>query len=145
MTVYLYDCSSSINVLYKSFEEVAEVTASVKGVCGIDSPTLILDYAGVDFNYFYIPAWGRYYRVTSRQAAPGSTMIISGVSDPVESMNSQIAALDCLVVRTEESEQRNRYLADPSIPIPSDVQYEVIEGEEIIPTLSAGNYVIGVV
>lgn len=147
MTVTLYNCSSASNVLNKTYTAITEtpITATAKGSIDVDNPVLLLDYSSMDFNYFYIAEFGRYYNVTSRSLTPGQKILLSGQSDPLESFASQIGSLEPLIVRCEESEYRNRYLADSSIPIPSDPQYEVIEGEEIISALSAGNYIIGVV
>ena len=147
MTVTLYNNSSAYNVLYKAMgEAIASVTATVKGSCSIDNPTLLLNYnSAASFNYFHVAEWGRYYKVTNRLLVPGEHMMISGISDPIESFKAGIANLEPLIVRAEDPELRNRYLADQSIPIPQDPQYEVIEGEEIISSLSSGMYVIGVV
>lgn len=146
MTITLYNNYSDYRTLYKDLRLVAQVTAEIKGSCSIDNPSLLINYnSGSVFNYFYIPAWGRYYKVSNRIALPGEHMMISGQSDPVESFNAGIAARELLIVRAEDPALRNRYLPDQSIPIPSDPQYEVIEGTEIISDLSSGMYVIGVV
>lgn len=146
MTVHLYNCSSASNVIGKSFTPVQlNITATAKGNIDIDNPVLLLDYSASNFNYFYITDFGRYYYVTSRNLMQGSHIQISGASDPLESFINSIGSLECLIVRNEDPQLWNRYLADPSIPIPADPQYEVIEGEEIISPLSSGMYVIGVV
>ena len=147
MTVTLYNNSSAYNVLNKDLgEAIASVSATVKGSCNIDSPTLLLNYnSAASFNYFHVSEWGRYYKVTNRVLVPGEHMMISGTCDPIESFKAGISNLELLIVRAEDPELRNRYLADQSIPIPQDPQYEVIEGEEIISSLSSGMYVIGVV
>lgn len=147
MNVTLYRCSSGSNVLNKTLEALSEapVTARAKGNVDIDQPTLILSYASTDFNYFYVAEFDRYYNVLARSLQPGSEIVVTGISDPLQSFASGIENIETLIVRAEDPELRNRYIADSSIPIPSDPQFEVIEGDEIIPALSAGNYVIGVV
>lgn len=146
MTVTLYNNSSAYNVLYKSLgTAIASVTATVKGSCSIDNPTLLLNYnSAASFNYFYISEWSRYYKVTNRLMVPGEHMIVSGISDPIQSFNSGIAALDVLILRAEDPSLRSPYLTDSAIPVPADPQYEVIEGETIIGS-GTGMYVIGVV
>lgn len=146
MTVTLYNTSSSYNTLGKSKSAVGTaVTAQAKGPVDVDNPTLILAYNSVDFNYFYVSEFGRYYNVTARSLNPGGQVIVTGESDPLESFASDVSALEPLIVRAEDPEMRNAYLTDNAIPIPTDPQYEVIEGEEIIGSLSTGMYVIGVV
>lgn len=147
MTVYLYNNKSDTKVLNKDYESVLNdpVTATARGAVDIDKPVLLLNCSAINFNYFKITEFGRYYNVTSRSLVPGGHMLVSGESDPLESFASGIGNLECLIVRAEDPEMRERYFTDQCIPIPADPQYEVIEGEEIISSLSSGMYVIGVV
>ena len=146
MTVTLYNTNSSYNTLGKNKSIVGtSVTAHAKGPVDVDNPTLILAYSSVDFNYFYVSEFGRYYNVTARSLNPGGQVIVTGESDPLESFASGISSLEPLIVRAEDPEMRSPYITDNAIPIPTDPQYEVIEGEEIISSLSSGMYVIGVV
>lgn len=146
MTVTLYNNSSAYNVLYKSMgEAVASVTATVKGSCSIDNPTLLLNYnSAAGFNYFYVSEWSRYYRVTNRLLVPGEHMMVSGISDPVQSFNSGIAGLDVLAARCEDISVRSPELADNAIPIESDIQIDKVTGDTVIGS-GSGYIVIGVV
>ena len=146
MTVTLYNCTSASNVLNKSYSVVQNnITATAKGAVDVDRPALLLNYNSLNFNYFHISEFGRYYNVTSRSLVPGGHILVTGESDPLESFASAVGSLECLIVRAEDPEMRERYFTDQCIPIPADPQYEVIEGEEIISSLSSGMYVIGVV
>lgn len=146
MTVTLYNNSSSYNVLHKALgAAVASVTATVKGSCSIDSPTLLLNYnSAASFNYFYVSEWGRYYRVKDRLLVPGEHMMISGVSDPIQSFNSGIAGLDVLAARCEDLSVRSPELADNAIPLESDIQLDKVIGDTVIGA-GSGYIVIGVV
>ena len=146
MTVTLYNNSSAYNVLYKSMgEAIASVTATVKGSCSIDNPTLLLDHNNAaGFNYFYVSEWGRYYRVTNRLLVPGEHMMISGISDPIQSFNSGIAGLDVLAARCEDLSVRSPELADNAIPVESDIQLDKVTGDTVIGS-GSGYIVIGVV
>lgn len=146
MTVTLYNNSSAYNVLYKNFgQAVASVTATVKGSCSIDNPTLLLNYqSAAAFNYFYVSDWGRYYRVTNRLLVPGEHMMISGQSDPIASFAGSIAALDVYAIRCEDLSVRSPELADPAIPLESDMQLDKVTGDRVIGT-GSGYIVLGVV
>lgn len=146
MTVTLYNNSSAYNVLYKSMgEAVASVTATIKGSCSIDNPTLLLDYnSAASFNYFYVSEWSRYYRVTNRLLVPGEHMMVSGISDPVQSFNTGIAGLDVLAARCEDLSVRSPELADNVIPLESDIQLDKVTGDAVIGS-GSGYIVIGVV
>jgi hypothetical protein len=144
MTISLYNNSSAYNTLYKSMTKLKDVTATIKGACSVDNPTLVIDNPGIAFNYFYIGDFGRYYKVTSRVLSPGQIMLISGVSDPVQSFNSGIAGLDVLAVRCEDLSVRSPELADNAIPLESDIQIDKVTGDAVI-GFGSGYIVIGVV
>lgn len=146
MTVTLYNNSSAYNVLHKSFgQAIASVTATVKGSCSVDNPTLLINYQTADtFNYFYVSDWGRYYRVTNRMLVPGEHMMISGQSDPIASFAGSIAGLDVYAVRCEDLTARSPELADPAVPVESDMQLDKVTGDKVIGS-GDGYIVIGVV
>lgn len=146
MTVTLYNNSSAYNVLHKSFgQAVASVTATVKGSCSVDNPTLLLNYqTAASFNYFYVSDWGRYYRVTNRMLVPGEHMMISGQSDPIASFAGSIADLDVYAARCEDLTARSPELADPAVPTESDMQLDKVTGDAVIGT-GSGYIVLGVV
>lgn len=145
MTVTLYNVSSGSNVLNKSYTIVQEnITATVKGRIDVDNPELLLDYSSMDFNYFYVSDFGRYYNVTSRSLESGQHIRLIGQSDPLESFASQIEGLDVLVTRAEDPALRSPELSDNSIPLESDMQLDKIIGDSVIGS-GNGMVVIGVI
>ena len=146
MTVTLYNNSSAYNVLHKSMgEAVASVTATVKGSCSIDNPSLLLNYnSAASFNYFYVSEWSRYYRVTNRMLVPGERMMISGQCDPIASFAGSIAGLDVYAVRCEDITVRSPELADNAIPQESDIQLDKVTGDTVIGS-GSGMIVLGVI
>lgn len=146
MTVTLYNNNSAYNVLHKNFgQAIASVTATVKGSCSVDNPTLLINYqTAASFNYFYVSDWGRYYRVTNRLLVPGEHMMISGQSDSIASFAGSIAGLDVYAVRCEDLTARSPELADPAVPIESDMQLDKVTGDKVIGS-GDGYIVLGVV
>lgn len=144
MTVRLYNCSSAPDVLGKSYELVQEVTATIKGTMDIDHPTILLNYSSMNFNYFYIAETGRFYNIESRILENGEHIRLTGVSDPLESFQSQIEALPVLAVRCEDTAYRSADIADNNVPIESDLQLDKIVGDTVIGS-GAGMVVIGVI
>ena len=71
-------------------------------------------------------------------------MMISGVSDPVASFASGIAGLDVYVVRCEDLTVRSPELADPAVPVESDMQLDKVTGGKVIGD-GSGYIVLGVV
>lgn len=145
MTVTLYNCSSASNVLNKSYSVVQNnITATAKGAVDVDRPVLLLDYNSLNFNYFHVSEFGRYYNVTSRSLVPGGHILVTGESDPLESFASDIAALDVLAVRAEDISLRNAEFADSMIPLESDMQIDKVIGDKVIGS-GSGYIVLGVV
>lgn len=117
MTVTLYNVKSASNVLHKSYDTVqTNITATARGAVDVDRPELLLDYSSMDFNYFYISEFGRFYNVSSRALLPGGHILLSGESDPLESFASDVYALDnLLAVRNEDIAKWNKDVPDPSM------------------------------
>lgn len=142
MTVTLYNNKSSSNTINKTLDTVqTDITATAKGVIDVDKPSLLLDYSSMNFNYFYISDFGRYYNVTSRQLLPGSHILLTGESDPLQSFAAGIEALDVLVIRAEDLSLREPEVADERIPLANDVIYDMTAGDTI---MAGENYILGV-
>lgn len=73
-------------------------------------------------NYFYIPKFTRFYKITSMTTS-GSHINISGVSDPLTSFKSDVLKSKQYIVRQEK--KRSRYLPDTNLPIRNDHRYIV--------------------
>ena len=145
MTVTLYNCTSDPNVLNKNYTVVqSNISATAKGAVDVDRPVLLLNYSSMDFNYFYVAEFKRFYNVFSRSLIPGQHIIVTGESDPIESFSSGIADLDVLVVRCEDAAYRSAEIADNNVPIESDLQLDKIIGDTVIGA-GAGMVVIGVI
>lgn len=117
MTVTLYNVKSASNVLHKSYDTVQSgITATARGAVDVDRPELLLDYSSMNFNYFYISEFGRFYNISSRALLPGGHILLSGESDPLESFASSIYNLDnVLAVRNEDITKWNKDISDPDI------------------------------
>lgn len=117
MTVTLYNVKSASNVLHKSYDTVQSgITATARGAVDVDRPEILLNYSSMNFNYFYISEFGRFYNVSSRALVPGGHILLSGESDPLESFVSSIYNLDnVLAVRNEDITKWNKDISDPDI------------------------------
>lgn len=71
-------------------------------------------------------------------------MMISGVCDPIASFAGSIAGLDVYAVRCEDLSVRSPKLADPAVPLESDMQLDKVTGGKVIGD-GSGYIVIGVV
>ena len=145
MTVTLYNNKSAYNTLHKDMTTVATVSnVLIKGQCSIDKPSLLITYTAMNFNYFYVDTFSRFYQVTNRQLIEGERMILTGQCDPVQSFAAGIADLEVLITRAEDTSIRSPELVDNLIPMPSKNEYLTRSTQQIVGT-GEGNYVIGVI
>lgn len=112
LDVYFGICSADPLVLNKSSYITLQETpirCSMYDACSILSPVLKLRYNSelMGYNYFYIPAWNRYYFMESPELQPGEIMIIRGSEDYLYSHISEIGELECNIIR-----QENLYTAE---------------------------------
>lgn len=65
-------------------------------------------------NYFYIPKFTRFYKITTMSTS-GSHIIISGISDPLTTFKNDIVRSTQYVIRQEN--KRSAYMPDTSYPL----------------------------
>lgn len=73
-------------------------------------------------NYFYIPKFTRFYKITSMTTS-GSHIIISGVSDPLTSFKNDVTRSTQFVVRQQN--KLTKFLPDTQLPVRNDHKYIV--------------------
>ena len=130
MTVTLYKNTSDKRNLNKTIATIKSVSATAKGEINIISPTLILEYFSIDFNYCYISDFNRYYFVNSITLLTGQRIQINLSLDVLMSYKEEIKNLTVNVLRYENIEPT--FLTDSRIPLFSDTVQKVIEFPENI-------------
>lgn len=105
MDVYIYNNNDDNRVLNKTLYVQRNVIADIKGTCSITSPTLILSYQGVDFNYIYVPAWSRYYFVTDITVTTGGRVEVRCKVDVLMSYRGGILNTSAHIIRSETKPQ----------------------------------------
>lgn len=89
-------CSDDVRVLSKNIAITRNgIDATPFEPMTVTRPTFILSYddALVNCNYFEVPAFGRWYRVTGCSLQNGGRMVISGEVDVLKSFENQIKNL----------------------------------------------------
>jgi hypothetical protein len=124
MDVILYNTSSSDKCLSKNLTQVAQAQATIKGSCSIESPVLVLTYDTINFNYMYIPEWGRYYYTDPPTLSSGGQMFVSGHVDVLMTYKDYIKKLKVNVARAETGNMSNQI--DSSVPIECQYTTDVI-------------------
>lgn len=130
MTVTLYKNTSDKRNLNKVISEIKSVSATAKGEINIISPTLILEYFSIDFNYCYISDFNRYYFVKSITLLTGQRVQIDLNIDVLMTYKEEIKNLTVNILRYENIEPT--FITDSRIPLFSDTVQKVIEFPENI-------------
>lgn len=93
------------------------ITVKLKAGTSITNPVFILDGVGVNINYVYVSAWGRYYYVTDAVQLNNEIVELSCSVDVLASAKSQIGATSAFVERS--SAANNAWISDGEL-IPTD-------------------------
>lgn len=105
MNITLMINHSDIRKVSKTLTEIKTVNAEIYETCDIMSPRLLLSYDNmlINCNYFYIPAWGKYYFIDTIDVSPAGKMILTGHTDVLMTYRDYILALQCTVSRQENA------------------------------------------
>lgn len=79
MQIEFYKSASNIIKVDKVFTNKITKSATLKGQVNILNPVLVLNYDSsiINHNYVYIPEWGRYYRIVSKDVNIAQEMTIT--------------------------------------------------------------------
>lgn len=116
MLIYLYRNNSEPNRLDKDLTEVRVVSGSVRDTVSILNPAIRIerkaDEVMDDFNYFYIPAWNRYYFLQDVVTVRREITEITGRVDVLQSFKNDIENLT--VITDKQTESGSVYINDGS-------------------------------
>lgn len=119
MNVTFYTCKCDNRVVDKTNFLTAGSTydCSVYQQTGVMHPSLLLTYSAaiVNYNYFHISAWNRWYYITGIEVMPGGRCVVTGSEDVLHSNKEGIKTLDAYVIRTENGNV-NSLIVDNKIP-----------------------------
>lgn len=105
MTITVYSCSDDFRVMDKTLTQVATLSnVEIYGSCSVSTPVLKLANASSQlpqFNYVYIPNFGRYYHVTDIVADSGGMVYVHCSVDARYTWRDQIRNCPCNVLRNE--------------------------------------------
>ena len=112
----LYINSSAPDYLDKELTGDATVTCSFKQPVDVENPTVFISATSAydDYNYMYIPEFGRYY-FAKAITGNGQTITFQCHSDPLMSFKDQIRA--CPAVISRNPWHWDLYLPDPKLPV----------------------------
>lgn len=110
-TILLMKNKSDDNVVSKNLEVLRTVEGQFRDNIDIMNPSILIELDALpDCNYIYIPAFSRYYFVTTIRAVRNGIFDFSGHVDVLQTYGNQIRELDALVAKQENN--FNLYLND---------------------------------
>lgn len=155
LTAYLYNCSDDRRTVSKSLTVQRTVQMTLLSACSILKPRLRLVWADSmsQFNYLYIPAFGRYYFIDDITADTGGAVIINASVDVLMTYKEQIYLCSGIVTRQSRANQRgsNRatWQADSKLPLTTGRTLKAIEFEGTVlnintATMTDSNFILNV-
>lgn len=107
----LYNYSGDRRQVNKYLSTVATVNIiAITNDTNILKPSIVINTRAFNFNYVYVPAWGRYYYVDNIQLLGGERIALDLSVDVLMSHKSAILSSQCVADRS--SSHSDRYLVD---------------------------------
>lgn len=101
MEIRLYNNTSDEKIVNKSISLVATLQGELKEETSLISPSIRLNLNDVNFNYIYIPEFGRYYYVNEIRNIRKNLWEIDCHVDVLMSFKGQFKGLRAMIERTE--------------------------------------------
>ncbi len=98
MDIFLYTTGSERHAIHKVLNDEIELIGSLRDTSKIVNPTILVELSNPSqYNYMYIPAFGRYYFITEIESVRTNLWNITGAVDVLMSFQTQILNLDVIV------------------------------------------------
>lgn len=143
MTIYLYSNGSPTNYVKKSLSESWQLDGYLREPCSVVDPTMIIETTIVptNYNYAYIPQFGRYYFVTEWVQESQNRWRISMHCDVLSTYWSKgLSTSSCVVGRN--SYKRQDDLVDEQMYFTADSLYSIYDFPSTPFSGSNGSYVL---
>lgn len=119
MEIILYKTLSENKSVPKSFVKTRVLSGDLRAECNIKDPSLIIESADfLDYNYMYIPAFGRFYFLDAPTVVREGLYLISGHVDVLQTAWDEIKGLKPVIKRQEHL--YNMYMRDDRLEAQAD-------------------------
>lgn len=126
MTITLYRNSSVPNKVDKSLTQVAQLSGALRSGTSVISPSFLITGANatLNFNYFKVEEWSRYYFTGPPKMELNGTMILNGMVDVLMSFSTDIRKSRAIIARQEFL--YNLYLNDNKVMMDQNPKHKII-------------------
>ena len=102
MEIKLYTNNSEMNKINKNLTNELSLTGSLRDVANIVNPVITIQIANIsDYNYVYIPDFGRFYFISDIVVIRTGLYTLSLSVDVLESFKSEILNLPVILSNTQ--------------------------------------------
>lgn len=118
MVINFYKCNDDPRTLNKQLTDMISYDCEIYDACSIQNPQIIIEYSNalVDYNYFYIPDWQRYYFLNTMVTDSGGKLIINMTIDVLMSHKENIKLCNAYCARNEGIGGPT-YVVDKQLPV----------------------------
>ena len=148
LTIYLYKFNKRVNSPARPSTPDKTITdVVIKDNCTVTAPVLTLDSVALNYNYCYIPEFGRYYWIQRVEIAYKNLYNFFLVVDALASWQNAIKAKTKYILRSADSSYYNLFIKDDTWVHSEKPTYSITDIGSIAdyPAVGDGEYIISVV
>ena len=123
-TLYINQCDPEMINKDDYLSEVYDTTITIKDVCSMTDPVIILDSDTILLSCNYMKLGAFYYYITVEALPGGSRYRIVGKRDPLTSFKNDILMLNCIV--DKQQYEQNMYINDGSFIVEEREAVQVV-------------------
>lgn len=127
MNIVLYRNNSVPNKVSKSLTQVQSIDGNLRSSSSMLAPNFLLvgaSLTSVNYNYFKVTEWNRYYFLGPVEFHLNGTVTITGAIDPLMSFADDIKRTRAIIERQENL--WNMYLNDPGVIMNQRTKHKII-------------------
>lgn len=110
LDIILYNTNSPKNKINKSLSNELTITGTMRNNTSILTPTILIQYNPVNYNYAYIPQFNRYYYIADIIFMTNSMVELYLKVDVLMSHRIAILNSDVIIDKTTDNPDLNRYV-----------------------------------
>lgn len=141
MELQLCYTTSENNAITKQLNDIVSLTGTLRSESSVIHPVIMIEANSIrNYNYAYIPQFGRYYYITGVTNFRNNLWIVNFSVDVLMSFRNSILNTQCVLLETEVTG------ADPYLPDSRVWVTKVKDKTDIVPfpngLLSQGEYIL---
>lgn len=126
MEITLYKTSEENNKIDKTLSEPYNMTGSLRNESSVIRPSILVEIENpTNYNYMYIPDFGRYYFIKEMTSVRTNLWRLDCEVDVLKSYANEIKTLTVIIDKNKDYSRTNQYLDDGSFIIENKNTIEI--------------------